>query len=400
MRIVKIWDGDYPWDIRVEKIITALARSGHSVSLVCRNLKNLPPVDRMGPVRIFRLPRIRSKALNHFASFPYFFNVLWWKTIYETCRKEGAQVILVRDLPLALTAAVLGRRLRIPVVFDMAENYPAMLRARRYSGRISFHQRWILRNPDFAALIERLTLHRVEKIIVVAEENKGRLVQKGISPENIHLVSNTPDLDRVTAVEPKDVLPERTYFTERFTLIYAGLLGSVRGVETVVQALPQIIAKIPEAHLLVIGRGQSEEKLIRLVGEKGLGKYVTFKGWVDPGELPPYYRASRAGLIPHLATEHTNTTLPNKIFDYMAHGLPVIASDVGPLKRIVEEEKCGVTFAAGDADDFVRAVAKVYEDSDNHFGKNGKKAVFRRYNWREDSAVLLKLFEELEKRRT
>ncbi len=398
MRILKIWDADYPWDVRVEKIVTTLSQNGHSVSMVCRNLKNLPTFESMGPVKIFRLPPIRSKSLNRFISFPYFFNLLWWKTIYTTCRKERAQVILVRDLPLALTAIALGRRLRIPVILDMAENYPAMLRARRYYGRISFHQKWVLRNAALAALVERLTLKWVDKIIVVAEENKRRLLGKGVSPENIYLVSNTPDLDSPQSLGQNFAEEERAYFAERFTLIYTGLLGSVRGMETVVKAMPEIIRKIPEAHLLVIGRGMSEQTLTRLVEERGLGKYVTFKGWVDSGDLPKYLRASRAGLIPHLATEHTNTTLPNKIFDYMAHGLPVVASDVGPLKRIIEEEKCGVTFAADNADDFVRAVVRVYKDPENRFGENGKRAVFHRYNWKEDSAALLKIFEELERK--
>ncbi len=80
----------------------------------------------------------------------------------------------------------------------------------------------------------------------------------------------------------------------------------------------------------------------------------------------------------------------------MAYGLPVIASDVAPVKRIIEEEMCGVTFEANSLNDFVRAVLRVYCDQQNHFGENGKKAVLKRYNWKEDSAILLKLFADLQ----
>ncbi len=395
MRIVKVWDSDYPWDIRVEKVIKTLSKNGHSVSLVCRNLKCLPTFEVMDNIRIFRLPWTRNKMLNHFISFPYFFNLLWLQAIYSTSKKVGAQVILVRDLPLALAAITIGRWLKIPVILDMAENYPAMLRGRRYYGRFQFHQR-LARNAQLAELAESWTLKYVDKIIVVAEENKKRLVAKGVSPADIYLVSNTPDLNLIQNLQKNLPDDERKYFSDRVTLIYVGLLGSIRGLEMVVRAMPEIIRKIPEIHLLVIGRGMTKNILVRLVAEKGLGEYVTFKDWVNFFDIPQYLKVVKAGLIPHLSTEHTNTTIPNKIFDYMAHGLPVIASDVAPIKRIVEEEKCGVTFEANNLNDFVNAVLKVYHDQQNILGENGKRAVFKKYNWKEDSAILLKLFSDLQ----
>ncbi|OGW53450.1 MAG: hypothetical protein A2Y81_12360 [Nitrospirae bacterium RBG_13_43_8] len=396
MRIVKVWDSDYPWDIRVEKVIKTLSKNGHSVSLICRNLKCLPTFEVMDTIRIFRLPWTRNKMLNHFISFPYFFNCLWLKSIYSVSKNERAEAILVRDLPLALTAMTIGRLLKIPVILDMAENYPAMLRGRKYHGKFQLHQ-MLLRNAQFAELVECWTLKYVNKIIVVAEENKRRLVAKGVSPDDIYLVSNTPDLDLIQSLDKNLPYGEGEYYLDRFTLIYVGLLGSIRGLEMVIRAMPEIIRKIPEIHLLVIGKGMTKNILVRLVAEKGLGEYVTFKDWVNFLEIPQYLKVVKAGLIPHLSTEHTNTTIPNKIFDYMAHGLPVIASDVAPIKRIIEEEKCGVTFEANNLNDFVNAVVRVYHDRGNSLGENGKRAVSKKYNWKEDSSILLKVFNDLQR---
>lgn len=396
MRIIKIWDSDYPWDIRVEKIIKTLSKKGHLVSLVCRNLKCMPTFEVMDNIRIFRLRWVMSKVLNHFISFPYFFNFLWLKTIYSTTKKERAEVILVRDLPLALTAIAVGRWLKIPVIIDMAENYPAMLKGRKYLRKLRLHQ-LIIRNAQFAKLVEWLTLRSVKKIIVVAEENKRRLVQKGVPLSNIYLVSNTPDLDSLNSPQGEVPNQEISFFLDRYTLIYVGSLGPIRGLEMVVEAMPKIIKEIPEIHLLLIGTGVRKNILERLVNKTRVGEHVTLKGWLDFRYVPQYLRAARAGVIPHLSTEHTNTTIPNKIFDYMVHGLPVIASDVAPMKRIIEEEKCGVTFKANNLDDFVNAVARVYHDQENQFGKNGRTAVFKRYNWKEDSAILLKVFDDLQR---
>ncbi len=370
MRILKIWDSDYPWDVRVEKIIRSLSTNGHFVSLVCRNLKCLPTFEEIDRIRIHRLPGVKNRVLNHFLSFPYFFNLFWLKNIYVTAKKEHSEALLVRDLPLALATIIVGRRLGIPLVLDMAENYPAMLKGRRYLRGFRLHQ-VLIRNATLARIVEWLTLRWVEKVIVVEEENRKRLIQAGFRPEDIYLVSNTPELDTIHHSSEHIGHEEKRLFVDKFTLIYVGGLGAVRGLEMVVNGLEKVAERIPEVHLLIIGKGQRENVLKKIVEDRHLEEQVTFKGWVDHQHVWQYLAVSRAGLIPHLSTEHTNTTIPNKIFDYMAFGLPVIASDVAPIKRIIQEEKCGVTFEANNPDDFLNAVITVYRDQKNRFGENG-----------------------------
>ena len=103
-----------------------------------------------------------------------------------------------------------------------------------------------------------------------------------------------------------------------------------------------------------------------------------------------YLKVSSVGVIPHFTSNHVNTTIPNKIFDYMGSGLPVVSSDSIPMKRILDKEKCGVTFKSGDADDFARAVLHIYQ-GDTDWGNNGIKAVERRYNWGEDEKKLIEV---------
>jgi glycosyltransferase involved in cell wall biosynthesis len=309
---------------------------------------------------------------------------------------QRSQAILVRDLPLALTAILVGKCLKVPVIIDMAENYPSMLRDSRKLGR--FRRTDILvRNVQFAKLVEWLTLRGVKKVIVVAEENRERLLEKGVPANDIYLVRNTPDLDMLDNsrdyVEPS----EKMRFMDRFTLAYIGALGPVRGLEMVVEAMPRIIQEIPKAHLLLIGKGEREPILQKLVNRHKIADHVTFKGWLDFHHVPGYLRLAKVGIIPHRSTEHTNSTIPNKIFDYMALGLPVVASDIRPLRRIIAEENCGITFQAGNTDAFVSAVTRMYEGNEgNTFGENGRRAVERKYSWNEDSMILLKVFADLE----
>ena len=76
-----------------------------------------------------------------------------------------------------------------------------------------------------------------------------------------------------------------------------------------------------------------------MVSDRGIDDYVLWVGWIRHEEMNALISESKVGIIPHYTSDHVNTTIPNKIFDYMAHGLPVISSDAIPMKRILEEEK-------------------------------------------------------------
>ncbi|MFQ5799615.1 MAG: glycosyltransferase, partial [Bacteroidota bacterium] len=95
-------------------------------------------------------------------------------------------------------------------------------------------------------------------------------------------------------------------------------------------------------------------------------------------------------LIPHVRSEHTDTTIPNKLFDYMAIGKPIVASNCLPLERIIRAEKCGVIFRSGDDEDLSRKVMYLLGSSEGEtYGANGRKAVRATYNWEQDSRVVL-----------
>src|SRR4051812_3724988 len=105
MIICHIWDADYPWDVRVEKISDSLSKK-HEVHLVCRNTARRPRYERINGSTIHRLPCLPKLfgRMQRLVGFPAFFNPIWVYMIWQTVRTTNADMILVRDLPLALTA--------------------------------------------------------------------------------------------------------------------------------------------------------------------------------------------------------------------------------------------------------------------------------------------------------
>src|SRR5437899_204780 len=118
MRILTIFDGDYPWDVRIEKCVRALADGGHDVVILARNRAGRCRREQLADAELWRLPH--AGRLDRILSFPAFFNPLWAYEALRAARSVRPERILVRDLPLAPLALWLGRHYRCPVIIDMA----------------------------------------------------------------------------------------------------------------------------------------------------------------------------------------------------------------------------------------------------------------------------------------
>jgi glycosyltransferase involved in cell wall biosynthesis len=387
MNILYIWDADYPWDVRVEKICSSMASQGHNIHIAARNLKRRQEYEYTEGLHIHRLKYCVSDRINYALTFPAFFSPVWKHFIDRIILSHHINLIIVRDLPLAITGITAGKRSGIPVILDMAEDYVALIRdiwkARKFHGL-----NLLVRNPHLAKIVERYVFQHVDHTLVVVDEARDMVVSRGGNLDRITIVGNTPSLSAFQYNEmPANGNLE--LIKKRYSAVYTGGIQLGRGIQTVIEALPGIVKKCPEFLFVVIGDGYATKQLKARIQEKQLHEHILWVGWVNHRSLFDYIRLSKIGLIPHLVSDHVNTTMPNKIFDYMGCGIPVLASDSLPIKRILEEEKCGLTFKSGDAKDLTRNVLNICE-SQYDYGKNGVEAIRRKYNWHEDEKRLLK----------
>jgi glycosyltransferase involved in cell wall biosynthesis len=387
VRICKIYGGTFPWEVRVEKIAHALRDAGHQMTLVCRGEPGAAVAENRHGIDIRRLSPegLRPRALGTLSTLPFPLNPRWTRELARIVRERSIDLLLVRDIPLALNALTVARRARIPLVLDMAENYPAMLRdLLRWSD--SKVASLVSKNPWVAAATERWVVRRCDRILVVVEESRERLLRLGVAPERVSIVSNTPTAP--SAVDASCVRPARDD-GRALRLVYVGGLQAGRGLETMLLAVSQFRRR-SKVHLSILGEGSTRAALERQANELGLGSDVTFSGWVDPRAVPQHICDSDVGVVPHLVSDHTNTTIPNKLFDYMAYARPVLVSDAAPMRRIVREEGCGLDHRSGDAPDVVSKLEAFREaESRARFGAQGRRAVVERYNWDRDAARLV-----------
>lgn len=387
MKLVYVWDADYPWDVRTEKICGFLAGRGHEVTIATRNRAWQPLAEARPEGMVRRMPpwRLAGRSLDGLLSFPAFFNPRWIRHLRRTIALARPDVLVVRDLPLAPTTVWVARKYGLPVVLDMAENYPAMIAALWETGRQGRFDA-LVRNPAAIARVERWTLPRVAHVLVVVEESRDRLTALGLPAERISIVSNTPPRARAIGPERDAAGPAGS----PLRLVYLGLLEVHRGVGELLDAVALLRDRGRRVTATIIGAGRDEALFHRRAAELRLDPpVVSFTGRLPNDAALAAVAQSDVGVVPHLVSEAWNTTIPNKLFDYMAAGLAVVSSDVAPCRRIIGETGCGRIYRSGDAADLARAVDELSDDGlRGDCGRAGRAAIRTRYNWEEDCARL------------
>jgi glycosyltransferase involved in cell wall biosynthesis len=401
-------DDVYPPDIRVRKEASSLLAAGHRVTLLCRQDDEpaRETVDGL-EVRRFDLDGVHAGPLGLLAGARFLVTYVhgaWQGIVADALDKGDVDALHVHDLPLVRTAlAAAGSE--VPVVADLHENWPAAVQ--QYRTNDSWRR--FVESPSYLAArlsmptwrwrrIERDCVRRVDHVVTVAEEAARHYVRDcGADSGDVTVVPNVVDLERFDPSTTTLATIAGVDKTE-YVVSYVGTLGGRhRGLGTVLRAMPALLDQVPQARLLVVGSGAGyEDDLRSLTRTLGVDERVTFTGWVDPEQVPGHIAASDVCLVPHRSTEHTETTVPHKLFQYMAMCRPVVVTDAKPLARIVEDAGCGRIVPAADPDAMADALAELVEpETAQPLGAAGRRAVETTYNWARQSEALLDVYRRL-----
>lgn len=377
-----VLDREFPPDLRVENEIEALSTAGIEVHLACFTQKGRPGKETVGNLTIHRKPVSRWIYKSSVAALTAPFYFRFWKDFLEhLCQQEKFDKIHAHDLPMTGPAVYIGRKYGIPVIADLHENWPAYLRIARHTQTLAGR---ILSPNDKWVKFEKKMLSETDHIIVVVEEAKVRVTDLGIDPEKVSVVSNTINLNRSD-------IPQKESFNTPPVLFYAGGIHEHRGLQTVIRAI-----SIAKANLkfMILGEGSYKNELERLSKTLHVEDQVIFAGWKPYSEMLKEMAKADIALIPHLKSDHTDSTVPHKIFQYMYAGIPVISSDCTPLKRILDKTGAGITFPSGDAVQLAGILSGLQTNTMKEMGQNGKEWVRKKYNWGEDQIKLLNLYTQ------
>lgn len=371
-------------DYRCLRMVRTLTSAGHHVAVLAPEITDAAGLGV--PVEVHAPPG--GKLLK--AAVP--FNLFWAGWIAAQVRRSELDCVLAKNLRLALPALIAARRCGVRSWIDLSENYPAMVSVER-SGEL-LAPVWC----GAAGFLERYCAVHADLVTVVTESNRRRLIEMGVDGANITVVSNTPEAAMIPDSRTLGHVPSAD---GRLHMVFIGLLSKVRGVDRLLRAMAQASAG-DRAHLHVIGAGPDLERLRRLAADLRLSGAVTFHGWIPKEQFMQNISSFDIGVVSHLISEHTETTIPNKLFEYMACGLPVWTTAMTPCREVVEEAGCG--WVSGDDIESLahtlHAVLATSAEDKRLLGLRGRRAVEERYNWNVDGERMLKAVEDLDGKRS
>lgn len=380
MRVGIVVDVDYPHvgEIRPTKLARSLHESGHRVVFICSNSQQRSAVEDLDYARIYRFAYFLRSRMCHLLGAASPLNPLWVSWIAHVVRKEALDVLISSNIRIALPTIVAGKLLRKPVVLDLQENNREVVKV--YPKTRLHH--YITKNSKLVGFLEDLCVRLSDHTWIVIEDRLEAIPPKLRGRDKISVVCHTPTLEELYTSQ---AMPPKTP-TGQFTLIYFGLFApGVGSVEPILSALPYVLKRDKNIRFLIAGKGH--EYLIPMIERLQIQGSVYFTGLIQPEQLPVWLQQGDLGIIAYPVNSFSNTTISNKLFHYMAAGLPVLSTDMIPTRRILNEVGCGRTFPKEASSQDIADIILQLKSSTTDLpamGDRGRQAVLKKYNWTVD----------------
>ena len=321
-------------------------------------------------------------------------SAFWSIYINRFIAEKKIEVLHVHDLWMLNSSFRSNKKFNLPVIADLHENFVHALHHYRFAN--TFPGNLIISKNKWKQSEIEWT-KKADHIITVIEEAVERYKSIGVSEDKISVVPNYLNMENFLSMPIDESIMLK--HKDNFTITYVGGFDIHRGLESVVKSIPLIKKKIRNFKFVLVGSGSNYESLLQLVNKLDVEKYVSFEGWKSHELLPSYIKGSDVCLIPHLKTEHTDNTIPHKLFQYMIFEKPVISSNCNPLLRIINETNSGLIYESNNEKDLSEKITSLYNQPllMKEMGARGKEAVLNTYNWENASKNLVSIYSELEK---
>jgi glycosyltransferase involved in cell wall biosynthesis len=303
-----------------------------------------------------------------------------WRTFIAAWR-EKADIYDARDAYPLLATYAAARLRRAAMVYDSDELATGRNQAHA-SNRV---YAWAIRR------YERFFARRCA--VITSDEGRADVLERIHGIRRPAVVLNVPEV--MEGIVPDGDFRSAAVGDRRFLLLYQGVLIANRGVPEMIQAM----RLLPECRLAIVGFGALRADFERLVEDGGLADAVAFFEPVPFSTLMGYTAAADVGVIPLVGSCLSYVTAaPNKLFEFMMAGVPVVASDLPDIARVVRETSCGALISDPTSPESIAAAVRSLIDDPvaaRAAGARGRAAALARYNWEAEAPKMLAVFDGL-----
>lgn len=249
-----------------------------------------------------------------------------------------------------LTAWILARLKGAGFIFEVRDLWP------KFAVAVG-----VLRNPILIRLsesLERFLYGRADRVVINSPGFRDHVVERGA--HSVELIPNGVDVEMFSDSFKSDLLKKDVGPSGKFIVLYAGAHGEANDLEVVLEAASSLVEN-KEIVFIFIGDGKEKSSLIDKASELRLDN-VEFYPPVPKVEMPGVLASADVCLAILKPIEAFKTTYPNKVFDYMAAGKPVLLAIDGVIREVVEEAKAGIFVQPGDGTALANALTKLWQN--------------------------------------
>lgn len=343
----------------VTEVITPMPTRGISQQTreQYKHLKYQTKLDGKVIVHRFSMFRERKNPIQRALRYALVNLIQYWRGIHA----RNIDLIYAGSTPptQGLLCGMVKKKLKVPFIYNLQDIFPDSLVNAKMTKKGSVI--W-----KIGRKIEDFTYSNADKIIVISEDFKRNIMEKGVPEEKIVVIPNWVDTDAVVPVKREENVLFERYGLDRskFYICYSGNVGHSQNLQLLLDAAKAIQADLPQVHFVIIGEGAAKETLAKLVEEEKLSN-MTLLPFQPYEDIAHVFSLGDAGLIiskPGIG----GSSVPSKTWSVMAAQRPVLASfDAdSALAKLISETGCGIVAQAGEKDALVSAIRKLYEDAD------------------------------------
>ena len=349
--------------IHAQEVLRALLRRGIDVELFSARLGERPRRSLEG-LRVHALPSGAGGDAAEREVLALAAN----RDLERALKREGPfDVVYERHSLWSFAAMEYARDTGVPGLLEV--NAPLIEEQERHRGLVDRDGAQRAVDRSFAA---------ATTLIAVSDPLARHLESHPSARGRVRVVANGVDPERFRPGLPPAIPPVPGVFT-------VGFVGSMKpwhGLSVLVEAFARLHATDPQTRLLLVGDGPERSAIEAGIRNRDLTDSAIVTGAVDPEEVPRFLVSMDAAVAPHLADE-TFYFSPLKVYEYMAAGLPVVASRLGQLVELAEEGRCALLCAPGDAGAFAQALGLLRQDPElsRRLSRAAREKVLRESSW-------------------
>jgi len=244
---------EFPHDDRVEKEALTLIEMGFSVVVLCPDFSGKPLHEIYKGIEIKRFSvgkNFFKKLLGLCQLFPFYHN-MWQRQVRRLLKTREFSVLHIHDLPLCKLGPLVKKSRKIAFIADMHENYPSMVSGQEHIRK--FPNKFLISIDRWYAM-EKKWLREADHIICTAPGMIERLKTVVGSGKSFALVPNTIHPESFIKARQQDPATERKY-ENKFVLLYFGGISEQRGIQNMIEAVPELTKEIKNLKVVIVGEG-------------------------------------------------------------------------------------------------------------------------------------------------